>query len=855
MSASWLLFVRLILRPLAREPIRAALTVFAVALGVAVVIAIDLAGQAAAGSFHSSLESLTGKSDLLITANGGLDEGILGKLAALPYPFEFTPRIEDFATLVVSATAPDRHRVSGEALPFLGLDLIGHRPSALAPQDASDATRQILSLSNPVWVGARLNLQVGAQVRLLINDAIREFTVAGILESHPGEIGEQNAIVADIGLAQQATGKTGKLDSIDVQVPSAGALESWRTLLARSLPVSVTVAPQGARTDENRKMLAAFRWNLHVLSYIALMVGAFLIYNTISISVVRRRNEIGVLRALGATRGFITRGCLAEALFFAVSGSMLGLFLGRLMAIGAVRLIGNTVQALYVSSEPAAIRLTVASAAAGVGLGLFVSLLAAFAPALEAARIPPVEAMARGREEYLVERRSRRSLRWIVPLLLASAVLSQLPPVYRQPMFGYVSVLLLIAGTAAAIPGLVLLFAARTGRAAARLLGVEGLLALRSLGASLGRTSVLTAALATAVAMTASVGIMVGSFRETVRLWMDSQLKADFYLRPAGPAAADRHPTLRPEIADQIERLPGVASVDRFRAYPISYQGLPATLAGGETSRSRNAASTRFLPGENRDRILAMLPTGDYAVVSEPFANKHHVDVGSRLDLAISGAIHSFTVLGIYYDYSTERGFIILDRRTLLKYLPDPAASNLAVYLREGTNAPIVRRAIAGITAGKGVLVFANSTLRRGAIEIFDRTFRITYALEAVAIAVAVMGIAGALLAMVIDRRREFALLRFLGAAQPQVRRIILCEAGLLGLLANGIGIVLGTLLSLILIFVINKQSFGWTIQFHWPAAALLAGLSGVYLATVIAALYPAHTALRLNPIEVIHAE
>jgi putative ABC transport system permease protein len=270
MRVSWLLFVRLILRPLAREPIRAALTVFAVALGVAVVIAIDLAGQAAAGSFHSSLESLTGKSDLLITANGGLNETILGKLAALPYPFEFTPRIEDFATLVVSDLAPDRKHLSGEALPFIGLDLIGHRPAGLAPQAASDATRQILSLSNPVWVGARLNLRVGTHVRLLINDAIREFTVAGVLEPRRDEIGEENAIVTDIGLAQQATGKAGKLDSIDVRVPSAGALESWRTLLARSVPVSVTVAPQGARTDENRKMLAAFRWNLHVLSYIAL---------------------------------------------------------------------------------------------------------------------------------------------------------------------------------------------------------------------------------------------------------------------------------------------------------------------------------------------------------------------------------------------------------------------------------------------------------------------------------------------------------------------------------------------------------------------------------------------------------
>jgi putative ABC transport system permease protein len=225
------------------------------------------------------------------------------------------------------------------------------------------------------------------------------------------------------------------------------------------------------------------------------------------------------------------------------------------------------------------------------------------------------------------------------------------------------------------------------------------------------------------------------------------------------------------------------------------------------------------------------------------------------ISLPLSGARHAFKVLGVYYDYSTERGFILLDRRTLLRYLPDPAASNIAVYLKPSADAAEVRESIARIIGGRRVMLSASGALRRGALQVFDRTFRITYALEAVAIAVAVMGIAGALLAMVIDRRREFALLRFLGASCPQVRRIILCEAGLLGLLANLIGLFLGTLLSLILIFVVNKQSFGWTLQFHWPVAMLLAALTGVYLATLLAGLYPAQTAIRMNPIEVIHEE
>jgi len=301
--------------------------------------------------------------------------------------------------------------------------------------------------------------------------------------------------------------------------------------------------------------------------------------------------------------------------------------------------------------------------------------------------------------------------------------------------------------------------------------------------------------------------------------------------------------------------LPGVAAVDRFRAYSITYEGLPATFAGGESGKVKSSSEDQFLPGENREALLHELPAGDFAVVSEPFANKHHVHPGSILQIPLAGSLRSFKVLGIYYDYSTERGFIVVDRRTLLKYLPDPAASNLAVYLRPEADRASVRRGIDQVIAGRAVSVFTNSRLRRNAIEIFDRTFRITYALEAVAIVVAVMGIAGALLALVIDRRREFALLRYLGAAKGQVRRIILCEAGVIGLLANAVGLALGTALSLILIFVINKQSFGWTLQFHWPVALLLGALSAVYVATVLAGLYPARTAIRLNPIEVIHEE
>ncbi|HYM11216.1 MAG TPA: FtsX-like permease family protein [Bryobacterales bacterium] len=836
MTARLLLFYRLILRPLAREPLRTALTIFAVALGVAVVVAIDLAGVAAAGSFRSSLETLAGRTDLELSAAGGLDESLLARLVQLPYPLRFRPRIDDFA----------QEESSGRTVPVVGLDLIAE--SELAGAEVGPVEQ----ITGGVWVGPRLARAPGAKLRLTLNDRSREFTVRGVLHLEGlARFTQDDLVVMDIATAQEALGKAGRLDRIEVLLPPGADVNFWEQKLRPELPAGVTVQRPGARSEENQKMLSAFRWNLRVLSYISLVVGAFLIYNTIGISVVRRRAEIGVMRALGATRGGVLAAFLAEAAFFGAAGSLLGLALGRLLAAGAVQLLASTVQALYVSSRPAPIEWTTTSLLLGAGLGLGVALLSALAPAREATQVPPTEAMARGLREYHARIHWHRDLLAATALSIAAAIASRLPPVEGKPVFGYVATFLLVAASALAAPALVLAVARFTRSA----FGVEGTLAVRSLAASLNRTSVMVGALSTAVAMMASVGIMVGSFRQTVLLWMDNQLRADLYLRPAGRAGAGQHPTLDPAVADRIESLSGVDAVDRFRAYEISFGGLPCTLAGGETRIVSRFGRLRFLPGQNRAAILAELPQGDSAIISEPFAIKHHLRAGDSIELPLAGTPRRFHILGVYYDYSSERGFIILDRGTLLRYLPDLAPSNLAVYVKPGAGLDQVRREVEQAIAGHRILITSNRSLRAEAIRTFDRTFAITYALEAVAILVAILGVAGALLALVIDRRRELGLLRFLGASAVQVRRLLFFEAGLLGLLANLLGLALGALLSLILIFVINKQSFGWTIQFHWPVALLAAALTLIYAATLAAAWLPARAAARLNPIEVVHEE
>jgi putative ABC transport system permease protein len=362
-------------------------------------------------------------------------------------------------------------------------------------------------------------------------------------------------------------------------------------------------------------------------------------------------------------------------------------------------------------------------------------------------------------------------------------------------------------------------------------------------------------ALSTAIAMMTSVGIMVGSFRQTVITWMDNELPADLYLRPASDSAADRHPTIALDLADRIARLPGVESVSRFRAYEIEYQEMPVTLAGAEMNANRPHEFSNFLSGRLPARVIQELAATDAAIVSEPFAYKHHVKAGDTITLPLGDRLVAFRIVDVFYDYGNERGYILLNRSTLLRYLPDPAPSNVAVYLAPGADLESARDAIERAAAHHDVLIFSNREIRREGVRIFDQTFAITYALEAVAVIVAVMGIAGALMSIVIDRRREFGLLRIMGATTAQVRKLILVEAGLIGILANIAGFALGIVLSLILIFVINKQSFGWTIQFHWPIFVLLAALTIVYAATVLAGLYPARVAQRLNPCEVMHEE
>jgi len=817
------LFRTLVLRPLLREPLRTALTLTAVALGVAVVIGIELAGGAASGSFESSLTTLTGTIDLQLSANGGLDEAVIAKLAQLPLNLKLSPVIETpvLTSAKISTT-------------LFGVDLV---QALVAPGQPPAGETQIAASEA---LARRLHLRAGSPLTLRLPSGLASFRINPLIAAKDAEF-----LALDIAEAQRVLGRYGKLDRIEVTVSPRENFEAAEGLIRESASPGVHIDKPGTRGRENQRMLRAFRWNLRVLSYISLVVGAFLIYNTISVSVVSRRAEIGVLRAIGATRASIFMFFLTEALLFGIGGSALGILLGRAMAEGLVGLISVTVNSLYASSRPAAIVMTWPVMLSAVSTGVAVAVLSALAPSLEAISVVPTEAMGRGARETIFRKRVNRNLWFALCFAALGALATSQDAVDGRPLFGYAAVLLFIAAAAFCASPLVRAGVALLSPVLRGIFSAVGLLAARSLVTSLRRISVVIAALATAIAMMASVAIMVGSFRETVIVWLDTQLRADLYIRAAGPAQAGVYPALPPEVPALVRGVPGIEAVDMFTALEIRFEGQRASLGASDPRLLLRYGRQRFLPGENREQILKSLVASNNAIVTEAFSSKHHLKQGSVFEIDLGGRLARFLVAGIYYDYTSERGFVLIDRTTLARYLPDQPPTNLALYLFPGTPMERVRKAVSDRTAQYAIDLAPNETLRAGAVQIFDRTFAVTYALEAVAILVAMLGAANSLLALVLERRAELRLLRFLGAATGQIRNMILVEAGLIGLLANVLGLALGFALSYVLIYVINEQSFGWTIQFHPPLALLGKALVSVWIVTVLAAIYPARLAAR----------
>lgn len=830
----------LVLRPIFHEKIRTILTILGIAVGVAVVVAIQLANQSALRAFRESVDAIAGRANYQIAGDTALDENLLIDLQPLWQDgVRFAPVI-DVEGIIEPSQQPIR---------LLGVDLFSDLhfrdykyakiavggPAGEAPAAPLTQFSELFrtdSIILPAPFAREHGLAIGKRVTLSVLGHRRELTVRGILESQGPATAFNGAIaICDIATAQRNFGFAGKLSRIDLIVPDDTLLTKLR------LPQGTRIERPSRRNERVERMLRAFRVNLFALAGVALLVGMFLVYNTVLISILRRRKDVGVLKTLGTSPRQIFTAFLGEGLLFGLAGSLIGLALGHLLAQAILKTVGSTINTLYVASRPDVLQMTSGVIALGLAVGILLSMLSALQPALEASRVRPSAMIRPGLQQRVTQWRGLAL--GAIACFVAGTLVSRLPAVRGISVAGYLAVLLVVAGFSLLAPMIVRATASLFSPLFEKLFGIVGRLAAASLPASLRRTSIASAALSLATGMMIAVALMVGSFRETVRIWVGQTIVSDLWLRPAKNLTTAQ--ALFPEqVADEVQRLSFVQDVDRIRSRELLYEDALVTLVAGEFEVADRAEMPMLDPPRARDALRR--PDG--AIVSESFADKFHKRVGDVLTI---GPLRA-PIVGVYRDYSSDRGVIVIDRSRYIPAFKDSAVNTIVVFLRPGVDLELARRELQARFGPKfGAFVVTNAEVRREIMRIFDQTFMITYALLGIAIIVAVLGIVNTLSALILERTRELALLRVGGLSSRELTTMLVLESSLLGIASTVIGLVMGYALSWILIYVINKQSFGWTIDFHTPTALIAASLATTFLASVLAGLAPARLANRID--------
>jgi putative ABC transport system permease protein len=857
------LFRALVLGHLRANVLRSIVTLVAIGLGVALSLAIDLANATAVSSFASSVNVVSNHVNLQVLGVGrGFDERALLRVQAVDGVEYASPTIEE--SVVVGARPGDPF--SGEILRVQGVDLLRPLPGGLGVDVATPSALGVpdgSGLDPYVFVGgrgavisarvaARYRLKVGGTLRALAGDHTVRFRVAAILPAAVAGL-DSSVMFVDIVTAQEVFGKIGLLDRIDLVVDPA-RFPATRAAVAAVLPHGARAIAPAVRTGEIKRMLRSFQLNLEALSYIALLVGMYLIYNTVAISVVQRRPDIGTLRALGATRGQIFRTFVGEGALFGIFGSLIGLALGAFLAQLSVGAVSRTVDTLYVASHADRVIFAPLVFLKAFVVGTLLSMVSALFPALEAASTAPAITM---RAQGFERRRARPG----VGLALAGALLfalayalTFLPPVDGIPVAGYAAGLLIIFGGSLCVPLAITLVAA-TAHRYARFLSVPGFLGATNLGASMRRNSVAVASLMVAIAMMVSVAILIGSFRTTVVAWADETLKADLFVRPLGLQDASYDARFSPTVAATIRRLPGVAAVDTFRAISIPYEGTLTSLAAADFTTIAERNKLRFLGNVDTRALARTLPGTLNVVISEPFATRFGTRPGDTVDVDTPSGLAHFHVVALYNDYSSDAGIVLVDTRTFARLFHDDSVNSLAIYAQPGADLATLRTRIIRSVLPLQIDVQTTRELRALVISIFNRTFAITYALYIISIAIAVLGVVSTLFALVLERRREIGLLRYLGLQARDVRRMVFYEAAYIGGLGGLAGVGVGVLLALLLIFVINRQAFGWLIELHMPWDFLAEAIVLVVVAALVAGIYPARIAARIRTSEAVRTE
>jgi len=614
-----------------------------------------------------------------------------------------------------------------------------------------------------------------------------------------------------------------------------------------------------ARSGVISQMTEAFSINLQALSLLALVVGVFLIYNTVTFSVVRRRGTLAVLRALGATRTQIFRLILGEALVLGAVGTLVGLGLGIIFGRATVGLVAQTISDLYFTVNVQGVTLDPTTLLKASIIGIAASLAAATIPSLDATRTPPAGSLRRSE----LEEQTRRLLPLVTAfalVLVVAGVLLLLVPT-RSLFVSFAALFCIVVGGALFTPSVMLGLLGVSPPLLGRAFGVLGRMAPRAVVRSLSRTSIAVAALTVAVSVIVGVSVMIASFRNTVSDWLNTTLGADIYVSPPQLTAVRSEGDVDPALADRLAALPDVERVVTGRnvtaAAPDDPDLPPVNLlaANGEVTNGQRQF-VWLADGITSANYWDALGTGDVVMVSEPFAARRDISPeNNRLTLLTDDGPVTFTVLGVFYDYTSDQGTVFMADHIYRGHFDDPYISTLAVFLREGADLSAGLDAVRGELIGTDLSAQSNRSLRDGAIAVFERTFAITQALRLLAVIVAFIGILSALMSLQIEQSRQYGTMRAVGLTGQQLWRYTLLQTGLMGVIAGLLALPIGAALAYVLIYVINVRSFGWTMQIDLQPGEFLFAFVVSVAAALLAGLYPARRLTRLVTAAAIRGE
>jgi putative ABC transport system permease protein len=795
---------------------RVLVSTLAIALGVALGYAVHAINAAAMNEFGQAIQVVSGEADLSIRGpRAGFDEKWYAIAAKLREVAVASPMLE-----------ADVH-VPGhdEPLQLLGIDVF--RAVRIAPTlvgegaDRLDTLRPDIVFLSP-GAAAWLQATAGDTLHLQVGLTMIAMRVGGVLTG-----GGPRLAVMDVGAMQWKLQRLGVLTRVDLRLRPGVDIEQFSARLQADLPAGVFVETPRASLDSTLRMSRAYRVNLAVLALVALFTGGLLVFSTEALSVVRRRAELALLRVLGMTRGALLSLLALESLSIGLIGALLGIVVGQVVATVVLRAFGPDLGAGFFAGFRPQLLLQPSAIALYAGSGICASLLGGLLPAIEAARAQPAPALKAGDEQ--VAYRRLRAPRIAAAFLLLGAAMTTLPPVKGLPLFGYSAILLLMIGAIALIPWLSGLVFGRLQLTRT----LVGELAVAQLQGASAHTAFGLAAIVAAVSLMVAMAIMVTSFRGSLQAWLDRILPADLYVR-ANTVGDSGY--LDTEVQRVIAALPGLARVEFLRVQQIVL----------DPARPRVALMARDLNARGPERVLPVvssvpgIDSGNRPAVwvSEAIADLFKVRPGDTLRVPLRGSSIELIVAGIWRDYARQNGALVIDRSLYARLTHDQLVTDAALWLapRVGLNA-MAERLRGSVPGGALLEIAAPAEIKARSLSIFDRTFAVTYALEAVAVLIGLFGLSSSVASQVLSRRREFGMLRHIGMTRRRIGAMLSVEGALSAGLGLLIGLALGWCISLVLIHVVNRQSFHWGMDLHvpWLALALFA-CAMLALATLIAA-------------------